>query len=186
MHGYASYWLGDHTAKLEGRLSLNPVKHIDPFLTILLPLALALSGGPIFGGAKPVPFNPLNIKYGEWGVALVALAGPIANFAIAFVLFAIWVFVQPVPSFIGEIFITAITVNLGFFVFNMIPIPPLDGSRLLYALAPDFFRSAMEAVERYGILIVFALVIFGGTAISSFMSDAISFFFNLFGHVFGY
>ena len=96
MHGYASYWLGDDTAKMQGRLSLNPIKHIDPFLTILLPVALALSGGPIFGGAKPVPFNPLNIKYGEWGVALVAMAGPITNFLLAFIIFAIWVVVRPV------------------------------------------------------------------------------------------
>ena len=89
MHGFVAYWLGDDTAKLQGRLTLNPVKHIDPFLTILLPIILALTpGAPIFGGAKPVPFNPARVKYDEWGAALVAVAGPLTNFVIAFVFFA--------------------------------------------------------------------------------------------------
>ena len=74
MHGFVAYWLGDDTAKREGRLTLNPIKHIDPFLTIILPLGLALVGGPIFGGAKPVPFRPDQVKGGDWGAALVALA----------------------------------------------------------------------------------------------------------------
>ena len=83
MHGFVAYFLGDDTAKLEGRLTLNPIKHIDPFLTILLPLMLAIVGAPIFGGAKPVPFNPNRVRYEEWGAAFVALAGPLTNFILA-------------------------------------------------------------------------------------------------------
>jgi len=89
MHAFMSYWLGDDTAKVLGRLTLNPIKHIDPFLTIILPVMLALVGAPIFGGAKPVPFNPQNVRWGEWGAALVALAGPLTNLVIAFVAFGI-------------------------------------------------------------------------------------------------
>ena len=85
MHGFMAFYLGDDTAKLQGRLTLNPIKHIDPFLTILLPVLLALSGGPVFGGAKPVPFNPARVKYDEFGAALVALAGPLTNLVLAFV-----------------------------------------------------------------------------------------------------
>src|SRR3990167_5063323 len=79
MHGFVAYFLGDDTAKREGRLTLNPIKHIDPFLTIFLPLMLALVGGPIFGGAKPVPFNPDRVRYDEWGAALVAISGPLRS-----------------------------------------------------------------------------------------------------------
>lgn len=83
MHAYTSYWLGDDTAKLQGRLSLNPIKHIDPLLTIALPVLLALSGAPIFGAAKPVPFNPFRVRFQEFGAALVGLAGPLTNLVLA-------------------------------------------------------------------------------------------------------
>ncbi len=186
MHAYASYWLGDDTAKLQGRLSLNPIKHIDPFLTILLPILLAITGAPIFGGAKPVPFNPNNVRWGEWGAALVAIVGPLTNFVLAFVAFSLWVLVGlPQQGIEGQIFGAAVVVNLGFFIFNMIPIPPLDGSRVLYALAPEFARRGMEAMEQFGILIVFAIILFADTAFENFFSQAISLFLNFFGHIFG-
>ena len=185
MHAFTSYWLGDDTARLQGRLTLNPIKHIDPFLTILLPLMLALAGAPIFGGAKPVPFNPQNVRFGEWGAALIALAGPLTNFLVAFLFFGVWVVVgAPDQGIWNQIFGTTISVNLGFFIFNMLPIPPLDGSRVLYALAPEFVRRGMEAIERFGIIIVFVIILFTGSAFGSFMVDVISFFLNLFGHVF--
>ena len=185
MHAYAGYWLGDDTAKLQGRLTLNPIKHIDPFLTILLPIMLAISGLPIFGGAKPVPFNPHNVRWGEWGAALIALAGPLTNFFIAFIVFGIWVLTGVSNQGIwGEIFSIAVSVNLGFFVFNMIPIPPLDGSRVLYALAPEFVRRAMETMERFGIIVVFAVILIAGPYLSIFMSTAINFFFEVFSNVF--
>jgi len=185
MHAYASYWLGDDTARLMGRLSLNPIKHIDPFLTILLPIMLAIAGAPIFGGAKPVPFNPNNVRWGEWGAALVAIAGPFTNFVIAFFIFGTWALVgAPVQGIWGQIFITAIHVNLGFFIFNMIPIPPLDGSRVLYALAPEFVRRGMESIERFGIIIVFAIILFAGAAFTTFFVTAINFFMLLFARIF--
>lgn len=160
MHGFMAFWLGDDTADREGRLTLNPVKHIDPVLTIGLPIVLAIIGAPIFGGAKPVPFNPARLKFDEWGAALVALAGPLTNFVIAFLLFASFTMFHVNDSTIaGKFLSTGVIVNLGFFVFNMIPIPPLDGSRVLYALAPDFIRRGMEAIERYGLVFIFAIVL---------------------------
>ena len=191
MHGFVAYWLGDDTARAQGRLTLNPVKHIDPFLTILLPVMLAIAGAPIFGGAKPVPFNPNQLRYDEWGAALVAIAGPLTNFIIAFIAFGIatlsgvnvieglsstdlW------PRFISM----AVVVNLGFFVFNMIPIPPLDGSRVLYALAPDFVRRGMEAIEQFGIILVFAIVLLASSVIGQFMVTVIAVILEFFSKIF--
>lgn len=186
MHGYMAYFLGDDTAKLQGRLTLNPIKHIDPFLTLLLPILLAVSGAPVFGGAKPVPFNPARLRYDEWGAALVALAGPLTNLLLAFVTFGIYVLVgMPDSGVWGLILPTAVLVNLGFFVFNIIPLPPLDGSRVLYALAPEFVRRIMETMERFGLLIVFAIVLLASTAIGGYMTTATQFFIMLFSRVFG-
>jgi len=185
MHGFMAYFLGDDTAKLEGRLTLNPIKHIDPFLTILLPVMLAIVGGPIFGGAKPVPFNPDRVRHDEWGAALVALAGPLTNFILAFVLFGIYVVVGAEAGFVAQVLQTAVVVNLGFFVFNMIPIPPLDGSRVLYALAPEFVRRGMEAIERFGIMFIFLIILVASPFISLFMGSVIDFLMTLFGRVFG-
>ena len=176
MHAFMGYFLGDQTAKVEGRLSLNPIRHIDPFLTILLPLVLLILGAPVFGGAKPVPFNPHKVRFEEWGVALVAIVGPLTNLVLAFTFFGIGVslgFVDKFgfsPSLIGVMLQTFVFVNLGFFAFNMIPIPPLDGSRVLYALAPDFVRGFMRQVEQYGLVIIMVLVMVGSPFISLFMN----------------
>lgn len=176
MHAFMGYFLGDQTAKAEGRLSLNPIRHIDPLLTILLPLILLMLGAPVFGGAKPVPFNPHKVRFGEWGVALVAIVGPLTNLVLAFTFFGIGVslgFVDKFgfsPSLIGVMLQTFVFVNLGFFAFNMIPIPPLDGSRVFYALAPDFVRGFMRQVEQYGLVIIMALVMVGSPFISLFMN----------------
>lgn len=184
MHAFMGYFLGDDTAKLEGRLTLNPIKHIDPFLTLILPIILAISGLPIFGGAKPVPFNPDRVRYDEWGAALVALAGPLTNLLIAFIAYGIWV-VSGVDQGVGlQILRTIIMVNLGFFVFNMIPFPPLDGSRVLYALAPEFVRRGMEALERFGIVVIFAIILIASPFIGAFMGAAINFFLDMFSHIF--
>lgn len=185
MHAFVGYWLGDDTAKLEGRLTLNPFKHIDPFLTIILPLGLALIGAPIFGGAKPVPFRPDQLKYGDWGAALVALGGPLTNLLLAFIGFGVWALLgAPVVGLGAYILITFYTVNLGFFIFNIIPIPPLDGSRVLYALAPEFVRTGMRFIEQYGLIVVFALVLFAGPLLGVFMSTAIAFFIDVFSTIF--
>ncbi len=185
MHAFVAYWLGDDTAKREGRLTLNPIKHIDPFLTIILPLGLALLGGPIFGGAKPVPFRPDMVKGGDWGAALVALGGPLTNLLIAFIVFGIWVTVGMPQSGIGaNVLITAVSVNLGFFVFNMLPIPPLDGSRVLYAIAPEFVRTGMRFIEQYGIILVFVIVLIAGPLLGAYMQTVIQFFIDLFATIF--
>lgn len=186
MHAFMGYWLGDDTARLQGRLTLNPIKHIDPFLTIVLPIILAISGLPIFGGAKPVPFNPNNVRYDEWGAALVAVAGPLTNFVLAFLSFAAFALLGAQTStWAGQTLMTATLVNLGFFVFNMIPIPPLDGSRVLYALAPEFVRRGMEWIERYGVMFVFILVLLGSRFIGVFMQQGIQFFVSLFARLLG-
>jgi Zn-dependent protease len=190
MHGFVAFWLGDDTAKLQGRLTLNPIKHIDPFLTILLPVMLAIVGAPIFGGAKPVPFNPDRVRYDEWGAALVALAGPLTNLVIAFVVFGIGTVLGYDLTDFGavdviEMVLTyGVIVNLGFFVFNMIPLPPLDGSRVLYALAPEFVRRGMEVIEQYGLIFVFAIVLIGSSIIGSVMSEVIRFFLQFFAKIF--
>lgn len=150
-HGFVAYLLGDDTAKTEGRLTLNPLKHLDPILSVIMPLLLFISGGPIFGGAKPVPVDSRNLRYGVWGMALVAIAGPLTNFLIAFVAFMVGMLtgvtvfdggalMYYVGDFWGLLLVNIVYVNLGFGVFNLIPIPPLDGSRILYALAPDQVR----------------------------------------------
>jgi Zn-dependent protease len=189
MHAFMGYFLGDDTAKREGRLTLNPIKHIDPFLTLLLPIVLAIVGLPIFGGAKPVPFNPDRVRYDEWGAALVAIAGPLTNFVIAFVASGVLILTTGSVSIDGtllnQVLGTVVMVNLGFFVFNMIPLPPLDGSRVLYALAPEFVRRGMEALERMGIIVIFAIVLIASPFIGVFMRQSISFFIELFSRVFG-
>ena len=186
MHGFMAYWLGDDTARLSGRLTLNPIRHIDPFLTLLLPLMLAAIGAPVFGGAKPVPFNPARLKYDEWGAALVAAAGPLTNFVIAFLLFAGYVVAgTPQSGFVAQFLVTGVYVNLGFFVFNMIPFPPLDGSRVIYALAPDFVRRGMEVIEQYGIVVIFAIILLASSFIGRFMLAAINGIYHLFAAIFG-
>lgn len=190
MHAFVSYWLGDDTAKSQGRLTLNPIKHIDPFLTIILPAILAATGMPIFGGAKPVPFNPSRVRWGEGGAALVAIAGPLTNLLIAFVTFGIGVvtgLVTPegvLNTFAGLVIAITVSVNLGFFIFNILPIPPLDGSRVLYALAPEFVRRGMEAIERFGIIFVFAIVLLASSFIGQLIVGTSDFFLEAFQSIF--
>jgi Zn-dependent protease len=160
-------------------------------LTVLLPLLLAISGAPVFGAAKPVPYNPNNIRWNEWGVAILALAGPLTNLILAFVIYGLSVYLgNPVNmtgvtnGVVGLILTVGVMVNLGFFIFNLIPIPPLDGSRVLYALAPDFVQRVMESMERFGIIIVFGLILIGGTAFSTILLTSIDFFIQLFARIF--
>lgn len=186
MHAFVAYWLGDDTAQREGRLTLNPIKHIDPFLSILLPIALVIIGGPIFGGAKPVPFRPDQVRGGEWGAALVAIGGPLTNLVIAFVFYGVWALAGfPGTETVGGLILSLmVQVNLGFFAFNILPIPPLDGSRVLYALAPNFARRGMEVIEQYGLIVIFALVLLASPIIGSYMIGVIGFFMDAFSLVF--
>jgi len=192
MHGLVANWLGDETAKLMGRLTLNPLKHVDPFLTIMLPLLIvvtnALTGTstPIFGGAKPVPFNPARIRHDEWGIAIMALSGPLVNLVLAFICYAILMAIGvSAPSAVQNILTVAIGVNLGFFAFNILPLPPLDGSRVIYALAPDFIRRGMDTIERYGLLVVLLLILIAGPFLNTYMTAIISSILWVFGRIFG-
>ncbi len=175
MHGLTAYWLGDDTAKVNGRLTLNPIKHIDPLLTIVLPVLLAIFGLPIFGGAKPVPYNPDKVKGGEWGAALVAVAGPLTNLILAFVCYlALALIPSGTPAIIQLILYYGTTVNLGFFAFNILPVPPLDGSRVLYAVAPEGFQRVMDAIERTGLLLIFIIVLVASPVLSRLMGFIIN------------
>lgn len=188
-HGIVAYWLGDHTAKDAGRLSLNPIKHIDPVMSILVPVVLYILKAPVFGGAKPVPIDTRNLKWNEWGMALVAAAGPFTNFLLAFIFFLIGHFTGALYGAGGEtanfIFDELVFINLGFMIFNLIPVPPLDGSRILYAIAPDFFRDILITIEQYGVFIVYLLILFFSEAMSNLMIGAmngvLSFFYMLVG-----
>ncbi len=173
MHAYTSNWLGDDTARIMGRLTLNPLKHIDPFTTVLMPVLLYILVGIPFGAAKPVPFNPSRLRHEEFGAALVGLAGPLTNLFLA-VVSGLWLrfFLGFESTVVTESVLLFMIVNLSFFVFNMIPFPPLDGSRLLYALAPEPVQDFMRTIERGGIsffflflfvLYPFITVIIGGT-----------------------
>lgn len=183
-HGFTAYKLGDDTAKNDGRLSLNPLRHIDPVMTVLVPLMLALAGMPVFGGAKPVPIDTRKVRGGEWGFALVALMGPLTNFVLALVAFLLLYWTQA-TGMVGTFLLTAIMVNLGFCLFNILPIPPLDGSRILYALAPESIRGVMRTMERYGVIVIYALLLLGGGLFSNYMSAAtegiLHFFYALVG-----
>ena len=183
-HGVVAYWLGDHTAKDAGRLTFNPIKHIDPFMSILVPVILYILNAPVFGGAKPVPVNFANLKWREWGMALVALAGPFANFLLAFIFFLIGHFSGAIYGASGELafftFRELIFINLGFMIFNLIPIPPLDGSRVLYAIAPDGFRPILASIERYGFIIVYCLILVLGPLFSSLMVNSMNGIVNFF------
>jgi Zn-dependent protease len=163
MHAYMAHWLGDDTAHDMGRLTLNPLKHIDAVTTVLLPMVLLIAGLPPFFVAKPVPFNPNRVKYDEFGAALVGLAGPLTNLALAGLaagIFRLWG--ADLGSFTYNALIIFTEINIGFFIFNMIPFPPLDGSRLLYAFAPEPLQELMRTIESFGFMgiILFMLVIF--------------------------
>ncbi|MBR3131807.1 site-2 protease family protein [Candidatus Saccharibacteria bacterium] len=183
-HGVVAYWLGDHTAKDAGRLTFNPIKHIDPYMSILVPVVLYIIKAPVFGGAKPVPVNRYNLKWKEWGMALVAVAGPFTNFLLAFLSFLIGHFTGFLYGAGGEvlnfIFSELVLINLGFMLFNLIPIPPLDGSRVLYAIAPDNFRTFLESIERYGFIIVYAMIFLFSEVFSSLMINGMNGIINFF------
>lgn len=173
-HGYVSYKLGDPTAKMRGRLTLNPVKHVDPFGTVLLPLLLWASGAPVFGYAKPVPINPNYYRDYRKGMMLSGLAGPATNLTLAVIAGLVVRLIQSagtaaVGASASEGTLTVLgwglymafyftQINLVLMFFNLIPIPPLDGSRVLPLFLSDRALQAYHRVEQYGILIFFALL----------------------------
>lgn len=156
MHAFTAHWLGDPTAKDLGRLTLNPLKHIDIYMTLLLPVGLILLGLPPIFIAKPVPFNPMRVKYDEFGAALIGLAGPLTNLVLALAA-AGFLRVVGLPSGLESALVIFVQINIAFFVFNMIPFPPLDGSRVLYAVAPPPLQRIMHQIESMGFI---AIIIF--------------------------
>lgn len=180
MHAYVAHSLGDRTAYDEGRLTLNPLKHIDIMTTILLPFILILMHLPPILAAKPVPFNPYSLRFGEFGAALVALAGPFTNLMLAVIAAAgMRVFDVATGTLAFTIWSQFMYINIGLFVFNMIPFPPLDGSRLLYAFAPEPVRRVMEQIESLGIMVILFILLVGIQFIGPFVtniSEAIFYF----------
>jgi Zn-dependent protease len=157
MHAFTSDWLGDDTARLMGRISLNPLRHIDPFFTIALPLLLILSGAPPFGAAKPVQVNFHRVKWGEFGGAIVGVIGPLTNIVLAVIAALVLRAFDPTSVILFKVLAYGVIINIGLGIFNLIPWPPLDGSRLLYAFAPRPLQEFMETIESLGMI---GLVIF--------------------------
>ena len=181
-HGYAALMLGDRTAHYAGRLTLNPIKHLDMFGSVLLPLFLAFAGSPfLFGYAKPVPYNPHNLSIPRWGPAIVAAAGPLSNIAIALVFGMVARFL-PFFGASGE-FATfsavaqlIVSVNLLLALFNLVPIPPLDGSGVLFAFLPWRYAWVEHVLIRYGFFILIIFIFF----FSHVLSRPLFFLCNLF------
>lgn len=152
MHAFTAHWLGDPTAADEGRITLNPLAHIDLFATILLPVLLLAFGLPPILAAKPVPFNPGRVKFDEFGAALVGLAGPATNLVLAILSAGLLNVLSPdYGTLLRDGLLIFMQLNVALFVFNMLPIPPLDGSRLLYAFAPEPLQRVMLQIEQFGL-----------------------------------
>lgn len=182
MHAFTAHWLGDDTAHREGRVTLNPLAHIDPLMTIALPAALIIAGLPPILAAKPVPFNPDRVRFEEFGAALVGLAGPLTNLVLAVASAGLLGILQPDFGTIGRDFLLIfMQLNIGLFVFNMLPLPPLDGSRVLYAFAPEPVQRVMAQIEQMGIfttlIILFLLIQLG--ILGPIMTTLNTFFLNL-------
>ncbi|HET6863938.1 MAG TPA: site-2 protease family protein [Candidatus Saccharimonadales bacterium] len=175
MHAFAADWLGDDTARLQGRLTLNPLAHIDPFLTVLVPLLLLLQHLPPFGAARPVQVNFNRLRYGDFGGAIVGVVGPLTNLVIALIASLFFNhFNLLYGSLAYQVIGMTVLINLAFFLFNIIPWPPLDGSRLLYAFAPEPLQDLMGSIERTGLMSLVIFVLLFWTVLSGPFSNLIS------------
>lgn len=160
-HGAMAYSLGDPTAKNAGRLTLNPIRHLDWFGSIILPAVMVISQLPfVFGWAKPVPFNPFLLKDRRWGEAKVALAGPVANLSIALAL-GLFIRFVPVSPALANLLAIAVLINIVLAIFNLVPLPPLDGSKILAAFLPEKARNKFLSLERFGFVFVILFVMLG-------------------------
>lgn len=189
-HGFVAERLGDPTARLLGRLTLNPKNHIDPFMSIALPLILILSGSPVvFGAAKPVPVDPFNLREGRKDIALVSLAGPATNILIA-VIAALLIKVLSVFTIFGDFqayvlwfLLITVRLNLLLAIFNLIPIPPLDGSKVFALILPEKEANIYLSIGSIGIFILFFLLLFpiGGFSLGEFIFNLLNFSEKLLG-----
>ena len=162
MHGWMAFQLGDSTAKDQGRLTLNPISHIDPFGSILLPALLVMTNaGFVFGWAKPVPFNPHNLRDKKYGTAKVAIAGPLGNFITAVFLGMILRFAPIASPTVITLLAIAVQINLLLMIFNLVPIPPLDGSKVIQPFLPLSWQTTMDKMERYGMILVLVFIMIG-------------------------
>lgn len=162
-HGSVAYSLGDRTAKEAGRLTLNPLEHLDLFGSIILPaflLIITMGQGPIFGWAKPVPINPFNFKNPQKDMIKVSLAGPSMNFLIALT-FGLIIRFLFLPASLLTLFSIIVVYNLAWGIFNLVPIPPLDGSHIFSALLPKQFSNLSFAIQQYGLFILILFIYFG-------------------------
>ncbi len=187
-HEYAHGWVamknGDPTAYQLGRLTWNPLKHIDPFMTILLPVFLAISHAPILGGAKPIPVNPRNYRNFKRGDIMVSLAGVTTNVILAFVFAAVVPFLYfPGHAFpkaenafaiLQQMCVQGIWINLVLAAFNLLPIPPLDGSHVFKYVLPPAWALSYERISRFGLLIIYALLFLGGPLLTYWLFPAIA------------
>lgn len=160
-HGAVAEWLGDPTARLAGRLTVNPAAHIDLWGTILMPLLLFVGTGGqfLFAYAKPVPYNPYNLKNQRWGPVAVAIAGPAVNFLLAFA-FGLVLRFFPADAAIGVFLALIVYANILLGAFNLVPIPPLDGSKVLYALLPSSWYRVKHILDQYGTMLLLVFVLF--------------------------
>ncbi len=182
MHGWMADQLGDPTAKMSGRLTLNPLPHIDPIGSIFLPALLILTNaGFVFGWAKPVPYNPYNLRDAKYGGAKVALAGPLANFITALFFGLILRFMSGLNPTLMVLFAYIVWINLLLMLFNLVPIPPMDGSKILMPFLPASLQSGYASLERFGMILVMVFVLIG----FSLLTPLIYWFFNMIvGHSF--
>lgn len=177
-HGFMAEYFGDNTARNAGRLTLNPLKHLDLFGSIFLPAILVLTHSPfLFGWAKPVPYNPNNLSDRKWGTIAVAGAGVLANFLIAIIFGVILRFASGASLPSGFYFITSaiVLVNLALAIFNLVPIPPLDGSKILFSFLPESAFSFILAYEQYSLILLLVFIVF----FSNYLFPILSFLFHL-------
>ncbi len=164
-HGKAAGWCGDHTAREMGRLTFNPIPHIDPMGTVVLPLLLAVTRSPVmFGWAKPVPINPWRFRNPKRDIAIVGAAGPLSNLGLAMLAAAAFKLVVPrfgIEDPISHFFLTTTIINVVLLVFNLIPLPPLDGSRILTGILPKNLAVPYMRLERFGFILIFLLLFLG-------------------------
>ncbi len=187
-HALVAKFFGDDTAESVGRLSLNPLKHIDPIGTVVLPIILLISGLPPFGWAKPVPVNYSRLRNGRWAMALVAIAGPASNFIMLFGFNLAYKFFFPTlgeSNLLVLFFYASVVVNSALMIFNLIPIPPLDGSKVLFALLPDSLNEVKYWLDKYGSFLLIGLILLGSYTSINILGIFFNFGFGILNKIIG-